>query len=92
MLKDNVLDAGGRGSNTIFILNVVDYLNGREDIAAMRSKEQSFNPLNDTPAATKTILKAFNIVGLPILVVLFGLGVWWRRHSRKKQIRLIFKR
>jgi ABC-type uncharacterized transport system involved in gliding motility auxiliary subunit len=92
MLKNNVLDASGSGSNATFILNVIDYLNAREDIAVMRGKQQRFNPLEDTGAGTKTIVKAFNIAGLPILVVLFGLGVWFRRHSRKKQIQMMFSR
>ncbi len=90
MLKDNVLDAGGRGPNTTFILNTIDYLNGREDIAVMRAKVQRFNPVEEAPAGTKAFVKAFNIAGLPVVVVIFGLGVWFRRHSRKRQIQLMF--
>ena len=90
MLRDNLLDAGGQGSNATFILNTVDYLNGREDIAVMRAKVQRFNPLEDTQAGTKAFVKALNIAGLPVLVVIFGLGVWFRRHSRKKQIQMMF--
>jgi ABC-2 type transport system permease protein len=90
MLKNNVLDAEGQSSNATFIMNVIDYLNGREEIAVMRGKEQRFNPLEDTLAGTKTFVKAFNIAGLPILVVIFGLGVWFRRHSRKKHIQMMF--
>jgi ABC-type uncharacterized transport system involved in gliding motility auxiliary subunit len=92
MLGDNVLDAGGRGSNATFILNTIDYLNGREDIAVMRAKVQRFNPLEDTQAGTKAFVKASNIAGLPVLVVIFGLGVWFRRHSRKKHIQMMFHR
>ncbi|MEE4263356.1 MAG: Gldg family protein [Desulfobacteraceae bacterium] len=92
MLSDNVLDAGGRGPNATFILNTIDYLNGREDIAVMRAKVQRFNPVEETQAATKTFVKAANIAGLPVLVVIFGLGVWFRRHSRKKQIQMMFHR
>lgn len=92
MIKDNVLDARGRVSNATFIMNVVDFLNDREDIAVMRSKEQRVNPLNDTSAATKTFIKTFNIIGLPVLVVLFGLAVWFRRHSRKKYIQMMFQK
>jgi ABC-type uncharacterized transport system involved in gliding motility auxiliary subunit len=92
MLKNNVLDAQGQSSNATFIMNVIDYLNGREDIAVMRGKEQRFNPLEDTRAGTKTFVKAFNIAGLPILVVIFGLGVWFRRHSRKKHIQMMFQK
>ena len=90
MLRDNLLDAGGQGSNATFILNTIDYLNGREDVAVMRAKVQRFNPLEDTQAGTKAFVKALNIAGLPVLVVIFGLGVWFRRHSRKKQIQMMF--
>jgi hypothetical protein len=58
----------------------------------MRSKEQRFNPLDDTGAGIKTFVKSFNIAGLPVLVVVFGLLVWFGRHSRKKRIQLMFQR
>jgi hypothetical protein len=90
MLKNNVLDASGRGANSILIMNILDYLNGREDIAVMRGKEQRFNPLEDTRPGIKTFVKSFNIAGLPVLVIIFGLGVWFRRHSRKKHIQMMF--
>ncbi|MGD8881981.1 MAG: Gldg family protein [Desulfobacterales bacterium] len=92
MLKDNILDAGGRGPNATYILNVIDYLNGREDIAVMRGKEQRFNPLDDTKAGTKTFVKTLNIIGLPAFVVLFGILVWFRRHARKKNIQMMFQK
>jgi ABC-type uncharacterized transport system involved in gliding motility auxiliary subunit len=92
MLKDNILDASGRGPNATFILNVIDYLNGREDIAIMRGKEQRFNPLDDTKAGTKTFVKTLNIIGLPAFVVLFGILVWFRRHARKKNIQMMFQK
>jgi ABC-type uncharacterized transport system involved in gliding motility auxiliary subunit len=90
MIKDNMVDEEGRGPNAMFVLNVVDYLNGREDIALMRSKEQRFNPLKETKGGTRTFLKTFTIAGLPILVILFGLGVWFLRHSRKRRIQMMF--
>lgn len=92
MLTDNVLDQEGRSSNAVFVMNVLDYLNNREEIAVMRSKEQRFNPLRESEAGTKTFLKSFNIVGLPILVVIFGLFVLLRRHSRKKRILMMFQK
>ena len=92
MLKNNVLDPEGDSPNDMFILNTIDALNHREDIAAMRSKVLSFNPLNDTGALTKTFVKTFNIAGLPVLLVLLGLVVWLRRHSRKKQIQMMFQK
>ena len=92
MLKDNLLDAKGRSPNATFIMNVLDFLNNREGIAVIRSKEQRFNPLYEATAGTKTFVKSFNIVGLPVLVVLFGLFVWVRRHARKKQIQMMFQK
>lgn len=91
MLKDYMLDAKGTSTNAMFILNVLDYLNNREEIAIMRSKVQPFNPLQDTGAGTKIFVKFFNIAGLPVLVILYGIVVWFRRHSRKKRIQLMFQ-
>ena len=90
MLRDVVIDEGGRGPNTVFALNVIDYLNGREDIAVMRAKEQRFNPLRETSAGAKAFIKWFAIVGLPLLVALFGAGVWLRRAARRRQIQKMF--
>ncbi len=92
LLKDQLLDDRGESTNAMFILNMIDALNGREDIAAMRSKVQRFNPLNKTGAATKTVIKTANIVGLPIIVVIVGLITWMRRHARRKRIQLQFQR
>jgi ABC-type uncharacterized transport system involved in gliding motility auxiliary subunit len=92
MLKDNVIDPEGRSANAVFILNVLDALNNREDIAVMRNKKQSFNPLNDISGGTRTFVKTFNIAGLPVLVVIFGIFTWFRRTSRKKRIREMFQR
>jgi ABC-2 type transport system permease protein len=92
MLKDNILDPEGDSSNDMLILNTLDALNHREDIAAMRSKVLNFNPLQDTGSLTKTFVKTFNIAGLPVLVVFLGLLVWLRRHSRKKHIQMMFQK
>jgi ABC-2 type transport system permease protein len=92
MLKDNMLDEQGRTPNAMFIMNVLDFLNDREDVAAMRSKEQRFNPLEEAQGGTKTFVKSFNVGGLPVIVVLFGLLVWFRRHTRKKQIQVMFQK
>jgi ABC-type uncharacterized transport system involved in gliding motility auxiliary subunit len=90
MLKDNILDEQGRTPNAMFIMSVLDFLNDRQDVAIMRNKEQRFNPLQDTQGGTKTFVKSFNIAGLPVLVVLFGLSVWFRRHTRKRRIQAMF--
>jgi ABC-type uncharacterized transport system involved in gliding motility auxiliary subunit len=90
MIKDNLLDKEGRGVNDIFVMNILDYLNEQEGVARLRSKQQRFTPLNETGAFTKTVVKAFNIAGLPVVVVFFGLAVWARRTHRKKTIQNLF--
>jgi ABC-type uncharacterized transport system involved in gliding motility auxiliary subunit len=92
VLKDNILDAKGESTNSTLIMNLLDYLNNREDIAVMRSKVHGFNPLYDIEAGTKIFAKFFNIAGLPILTVLFGLLFWLHRHYRKRRIKTMFKK
>jgi len=92
VLKNTMVDEEGRSSNSTFIMNLLDTLNNRNEIAVMRSKEQRFNPLMETTPAKKTFIKAFNIAGLPMLVVAFGLIILFRRHSRQKTIRLMFQK
>ena len=88
VLKNNMIDRDGRTPNAMFVMNVIDFLNNRTDIALMRSKQQRFNPLNETGAGTKAFVKWFNIIGLPVM--LFGLLVWFVRHNRKKRIQMMF--
>ena len=91
MLQDNMLDPQGRSTNATFILNVIDHLNGEDKMAVMRSKQQTLNPIADIDSFSKGIIKTFNIVVLPILVVLFGLGILVRRNARKKKISKMFQ-
>lgn len=92
-LKDNVLQEqrGIPNPNADFLLNTLDYLNDREDIAVMRSKVQRFNPLkkNISPFA-RFMAKLINIAGLPVLFILFGIILWVRRTARRKQIQAMF--
>jgi ABC-type uncharacterized transport system involved in gliding motility auxiliary subunit len=92
MLTDAVIEAEGRSPNAIFIMNALDYLNDREAVAVMRSKEQRFNPLGETSPAFKTVAKTFNIAGVPVLVVILGLVVWALRAARQKRIQMQFAR
>jgi ABC-type uncharacterized transport system involved in gliding motility auxiliary subunit len=90
LIQDTILEAGGRSPNAMFVMNVIDYMNDREAVAVMRSKEQRFNPLKETDTATRALTKAFNVIGVPVLVVFFGLLVWLRRTARKKRIQAMF--
>ncbi len=91
MLQDNMLDPEGRSTNSTFLLNIIDHLNDEDKIANLRSKQQTLNPLAQTTAFTRVVFKAVNIIGLPIIVILFGLLVLAKRTSRKKKIASRFK-
>jgi len=90
MLSDALLDEKGNSTNAMFVMNVIDHLNGKDDIIDMRTKVQRFNPLRDTTDMTKTSMKSFNIAGLPVLVVVIGILVWVRRAARRRRIQRLF--
>jgi len=90
ILKDNILDEAGNSPNALFLLNTIDYLNNKSDTAVMRSKNQRFNPLKNTKVFTRTFVKIINIGGLPALIILLGISVWFRRNARRKQIQSEF--
>ncbi|MBF0572316.1 MAG: Gldg family protein [Desulfamplus sp.] len=92
MLQDNMLDPEGRTTNATFLLNVIDHLNDRDDVASMRSKNQTLNPLEETSPVTRTFIKLFNIAGLPIFVILFGFIIWAKRSSKRKTIKFMFQK
>ena len=86
-----MLDAEGRTGNSLFFLNLFDYLNDREDYAIMRTKGVNYVPISeDTPHQLKSFIKSFNIVVLPILVAVAGVLVWVGRLRRKKRIEYFF--
>ncbi|NOX34409.1 MAG: ABC transporter permease [Deltaproteobacteria bacterium] len=91
MLQDNMLDPEGRSTNATFILNIIDHLNGDDKIAKLRSKQQTLNPIAETSPFDRGIIKGFNIIVLPVLVVLFGFLVLGKRTARKKKIANRFK-
>lgn len=89
MVQDMVL-ASPDLANRDFIVNMIDKLNGREGMAIMRSKNQRFNPLHEVGPKGKFFVKAINIVGLPLLAIVMGLLVYFRRQRRKSWIQTEF--
>jgi len=91
VLQDNMLDPQGRSTNATFILNVIDHLNDQDDMAMLRSKNQTFNPLAETTPMIRSVIKLFNIAGLPILIIIAGFLVLLKRRGRKRKIKLMFQ-
>ncbi len=91
VLKNPLIDNEGKSQNAIFMMNVLDYLNGREDMAVMRGKQQTMRLLEEGRGGTRSFIKWFNIIGLPFLVAIAGILVFFRRRIRKRRIQAAFK-
>jgi len=92
ILKNNLLDGAGESPNALFLMNLLDFLNQREDVAVMRGKRQRLNLMGELKGGTKAFVKTFNMAGLPILVVLAGMFIWIRRRKRQKRIQMLFRK
>ncbi len=78
MLDDEFLD----GANTVFALNVLDWLAGDEGLIALRSRGVTDRPLANITQQARDAWKWLWMFGLPALVILTGLGRWWLLRRR----------
>lgn len=69
---------GFNGNRDLFG-NMLNWLSSDEDLISIRPKEPSDNPLNMN-ARQVSMLFYSSVVGLPLLIVVAGVGVWWRRR------------
>lgn len=66
------------GNRDLF-LNMMNWLSSDEDLISIRPKEQTDRPL--TMSARQMSLVFYeSIVAIPLLIVVAGVGVWWRRR------------
>jgi ABC-type uncharacterized transport system involved in gliding motility auxiliary subunit len=72
------------GPNQTLALNVVDWLMADDSLLAMRTRSFVDLPLNaDISDETRAALKLGNIIGAPVLLVVYGLWRWRRRERRR---------
>lgn len=83
-----LIDNAGTEPSSIFIRNIIDYMNGNEELCPMRTKGLSFSMLENTGTAAAGIAQIFNQFGLAVLVAIAGLIVWRLRNKHRKEIRL----
>ena len=89
MITTNMLiDDSGSEPIALFVRNVMDYMNGNEDLCTMRTKSLSINTLSNTKSPLAVIVKYFNMIFIPLLVAIAGFVVYRARVLRKKRIRL----
>ncbi len=95
MYSRKILASGNRGevySNDHLLHSFVDFLSGNEYIPEMKSKSLEYSPLDKTEDNTRFVLKAANIVGVPVIIILIGIVMWRRRESRRKKLLAEFNR
>ncbi|MEE8440498.1 MAG: Gldg family protein, partial [Spirochaetia bacterium] len=90
VLGANILDAEGHSPASLFLLNAIDFMNGREGVAEMRAKASRIRPLEATTPFVRGFTKAFNIAGVPMIVVVVGLVVWLFYRARRRRVQRLF--
>ena len=70
-----LIDAKGSNPVAMFMMNVVDYMNGNEDLCEMRTKGLTINLLDKKSPVLAKIFQYFNEYGLAVLVAIVGLFV-----------------
>lgn len=81
-----VMDEAGQQPVALFVRNAIDYLNGRADFARMRTKGLSLDTLENTTPRIRSVARALNLYGVPVLAALAGLIAWRRRIRRRRKI------
>ena len=69
----------GRGGNADLLLNMLNWLSSDEDLISIRPKDPENTPLNISQAQMMQLFW-LNVIGLPLVIVVFGIRVWWKRR------------
>lgn len=70
--------------NQVFFLNLIDWLTLGEQLIGIRSRGATDRPLRETTEYQKTLVKALNMFGVPLVVALFGIVRFYVRRRKKK--------
>ncbi len=74
--------------NEVLLLNMMDWLVRDDALLAVRTRGLKAAPLADVGDSKRVMLKYANILGVPLLFVLYGLFRWQRRESRRANVSL----
>ena len=88
IISPMLIDDSGREPISIFVRNVLDFMNGNEDLCLMRTKGLSLNTLNKTSASSVKVAKIINQYGVPFLVLVAGFVIWRMRVKHRRKIRI----
>lgn len=65
--------------NRDLYMNTLNWLSSDEDLISIRPREPENRPLNMNARQVRTLFYA-SVLGIPLLIVVGGIGVWWKRR------------
>ena len=71
-----------------FGLNVMDWLAQDKALSSIRAKAITQRPITYGSESTPLVLEAVNIVGVPLLFILFGVARWRIRYARRQHAKI----
>jgi ABC-type uncharacterized transport system involved in gliding motility auxiliary subunit len=75
-------------ANILMFLNALDELAQDAALAPVRAKGVASRPLTVSSDATPTVVTWANVLGVPLLFILFGVVRWRVRNSRRRDAKL----
>lgn len=70
----------GMGGNLDLFLNTLNWLSSDEDLISIRPKQPDNTPLDASAAEMRRILLG-TVFGLPLVIIVAGIRVWWMRRA-----------
>jgi gliding-associated putative ABC transporter substrate-binding component GldG len=92
LLQNDFINARGEGTLVQFAQNMVDWAAQDDALVEIRSKGLSAPELGQIGDMQRQMIKYFNMVGLPLLVIFFGLYMWRHFENRRQQLALQFQK
>jgi ABC-type uncharacterized transport system involved in gliding motility auxiliary subunit len=68
-----------QGGNRDLLMNMLNWLSSDEDLISIRPKDPEDRRLSLSRAQMSLVFYS-SVVGLPLLIIAAGLGVWWKRR------------
>lgn len=77
-MANNILPSRSVANRDLF-LNMMNWLSADEDLISIRPKEPENRPLALTVRQMRVVFWS-TLIGMPLIIIAAGLGVWWRRR------------
>jgi gliding-associated putative ABC transporter substrate-binding component GldG len=82
------LDELGDQEDYIFFVNSVDWLVQDPEMITIRNRGLSDRPIADLSPTARNIMRYFNVIGIPLVFILFGIVRWQWRKARLRNFKL----